>query len=224
MKICHFVSRYIQLSINSQYLLNMKKLVALLLFISLCSPAWAAVGSVFSVGDLKYVVANEPASSSSYGRVTCSGLSDAGKAKSSLSLTIPYNVSYGGSNYLCTTVGANAFYNCSNIANVRLTYGIKDVAASAFQGCTNLTYVRLPSSINYLREKCFYGCNNLSNVYYAGMADDIITNGNAFSPRSSRTLWVPGVPTIPPCGGARLSRQPTSPRSKTRAVPGTIVW
>lgn len=44
--------------------------------------------------------------------------------------------------YSILTIGANAFYKCSNLVNVTFGRGLTSIGASAFFGCTDLTSVR----------------------------------------------------------------------------------
>ena len=50
--------------------------------------------------------------------------------------------------YSIRTIGANAFYKCSNLVNVTFGEGLVSIGASAFFGCTDLTSVRFRGSVS----------------------------------------------------------------------------
>ena len=56
-------------------------------------------------------------------------------------ITIPENVTIGGTSYKVTTIGANAFEGNTAITKVTLPDSITSIGDSAFSGCTSLTTI-----------------------------------------------------------------------------------
>ena len=63
-----------------------------------------------------------------------------------------------------TTIGDNAFSDCSNLTNVTLPSALASIGDYAFSGCSNLTNVILPSAFTAIGNVAFSGCSNLANV------------------------------------------------------------
>ncbi|MBE6741723.1 MAG: leucine-rich repeat domain-containing protein [Ruminococcaceae bacterium] len=56
-----------------------------------------------------------------------------------------------------TSVGGEAFVNCTNIASISLPKTIKKIKYYAFQGCSGLTKVTLPEKLEIIGKKAFEG-------------------------------------------------------------------
>ncbi len=67
-----------------------------------------------------------------------------------------------------TTIGQEAFQNCSNLTNVNLTSctELTTIGNSAFQGCSNLTSVDLSSctELTTIGERAFFDCGSLASI------------------------------------------------------------
>ena len=63
-----------------------------------------------------------------------------------------------------TSVGAYAFYGCTNLTQVSLPAGLTRVEGYAFAFCSNLMEVNLPDTVDRIRDFTFYGCSALSFV------------------------------------------------------------
>ena len=62
-----------------------------------------------------------------------------------------------------TSLGENAFYDCSSLKTVALACNIIRIPALCFFGCISLNNIVLPQEIKYLDNKCF-GCTALINI------------------------------------------------------------
>lgn len=71
------------------------------------------------------------------------------------SYTVPDNV---------TTIGCDAFANCSNLTHIVLPEGVKQIEKGAFAGCTNLARINFPKEITEIEEGTFEDCTNLKNI------------------------------------------------------------
>jgi hypothetical protein len=87
-------------------------------------------------------------------------------------LVIPGTVSYNGSAYTVTSVGKNAFNNCSNLTSVEFPSTVISIGDSAFIDCKYLTTLTIPNSVNSIGTLAFYNTKWLQNqgsgVVYAG--------------------------------------------------------
>lgn len=62
------------------------------------------------------------------------------------------------------TIGANAFYECSNLTTLILPEGLTSIGNSAFYNCTGLTTIVLPDSLTNIGSDAFVWCYNLSSI------------------------------------------------------------
>ena len=65
------------------------------------------------------------------------------------------------------TIGNNAFKNCKNLSNIKISNNIRIFENSAFAGCTNLKDIEIPKSIETCQANgIFTECTNLKNVTF----------------------------------------------------------
>ena len=76
--------------------------------------------------------------------------------------TIPDTVTYNDTTYTVTSIGTNAFKDCTNLALTSLPAGLTSIFGSAFKGCTNLALTSLPAGITSISSSAFDGCTNLA--------------------------------------------------------------
>ena len=67
-----------------------------------------------------------------------------------------------------TSIGYNAFYNCTSLTSVTISEGVTSIGHGAFYNCTSLTSVSIPSSVTSIGEYAFYGCGGISFVKTPG--------------------------------------------------------
>ena len=63
-----------------------------------------------------------------------------------------------------TTIGTSAFEGCESLANITLPEGMNTIGTSAFEDCTNLTSITIPGSVTTMGISAFAGCTSLENV------------------------------------------------------------
>lgn len=63
-----------------------------------------------------------------------------------------------------TSIGINAFYECSNLSKVQLPDGLQVIYRDAFYSCTSLENFYLSDDITKIEEYAFYSCESLTNV------------------------------------------------------------
>ena len=82
-------------------------------------------------------------------------------------ITIPSEVTYGDITYSVTSIGNNAFYDCTGLTSITIPNSVTSIGGSAFSGCTGLTSVTIPNSVTSIGEKAFSGCTNVKKLIYA---------------------------------------------------------
>ena len=63
-----------------------------------------------------------------------------------------------------TSIGNSAFYNCTSLTNVVIPDGVTHIGSSAFQDCTSLTSVVIPDSVTIIGGQAFLQCSSLTSV------------------------------------------------------------
>lgn len=110
------------------------------------------ISTEFTVDKLKYdvtdLVANTVEITSGYGDGA---------------LNIPATVTYAGTEYKVTSIGVEAFYDCS-FTSVTIPDGVTIIKYSAFQNCSELTEVTFGNSITTIENTAFYYCLSLKQV------------------------------------------------------------
>ena len=62
-----------------------------------------------------------------------------------------------------TAIGAEAFYNQSDVDTVTLHSGITSIGDKAFASCSYLTSINIPAGVTYIGQSAFSGCRALSS-------------------------------------------------------------
>jgi len=76
-----------------------------------------------------------------------------------------------------TSIGYEAFYNCSSLTSVTIPEGVTSIGSDAFDGCTKLSKILLPASVNSIGSSAIsYGATIYCYEYT--YADDWATENN----------------------------------------------
>ena len=62
---------------------------------------------------------------------------------------------------------STSFWGCSELNNVKLNEGLKEIGGSAFSKCTSLKSIDIPSTVEKIGSWCFQECGGLENVTFA---------------------------------------------------------
>ena len=63
-----------------------------------------------------------------------------------------------------TSIGRNAFYNCSQLLSITLNNNITYIDDHAFSGCKKITNMVIPDSVDTIGVSSFYDCSSLKNI------------------------------------------------------------
>jgi hypothetical protein len=111
----------------------------------------AAIGEVFTSGDIEYTVTGE-----SPNKVTITGNSFTGSV-----LVIPSSVSHAGAEYAVTGIGNNAFVY-SGLTSITIPDSVTSIGNYTFRGCTGLTSITIPNSVISIGDYAFRDCSGLT--------------------------------------------------------------
>lgn len=77
-------------------------------------------------------------------------------------LIIPSEVVYKSVKYTVTTIGADAFRNCSSLTSVIIPSSVTSIWPRSFYGCTALNTIDIPNSIDFIGYDAFYNTGFLN--------------------------------------------------------------
>ena len=93
-------------------------------------------------------------------------------------VVIPESVEHEGTAYSVTSIGGEAFYDCSGLTSVTIPNSVTSIGWSAFCGCSGLTSVTIPNSVTSIGRWAFEYCNGLISVTIGNSVTSI--GGEAF--------------------------------------------
>ena len=79
-------------------------------------------------------------------------------------IVIPEEVEYSGTLYSVTSIGNEAFRNCSGLTSVTIPNSVTSIGEYAFEHCNGLTSVTIPNSVTSIDFGAFLGCSGLTSV------------------------------------------------------------
>ena len=63
-----------------------------------------------------------------------------------------------------TSIGSQAFYECSNLTSITIPSGLTSIGEQAFGNCTGLTSITIPSGFNSIGDYAFLNCTGLTSI------------------------------------------------------------
>ena len=128
----------------------MRKLFSFILALMATTSLWA---QSFQSGDLWYSI-----TSNSTVEVTRDNYSNL------TTVTIPETVTNDGTTYTVTSIGEDAFWECSSLTSVTIPNSVTSIGGSAFRDCSSLTSITIPKSVKSIGTCVFGGCNSLASI------------------------------------------------------------
>ena len=113
------------------------------------------------------------------------------------SVTIPSTFTYKDVQYSVTSIGWNAFFQCSDLTSVIIPNSVTSIADYAFSGCSGLTSVNISNSVTSIGIDAFYKCSKLTSVTIPNAVVSI--GSRAFGDCSSLEDIYSLNPTPPTC-------------------------
>ena len=81
---------------------------------------------------------------------------------------IPNTVTYKGKTYSVTSIGTDAFYECTKLISVTIGNNVKRIGQDAFAECTALQSVIIGNGVTHIADGAFCLCDCLSSISYKG--------------------------------------------------------
>lgn len=107
-----------------------------------------------------------------------------------------------------TSIGENAFQNCTNLALTSLPDGVTSIGNYAFKNCTNLALTSLPSGVTSIGQYAFQNCTGLTSITFRGTPTGTIYS-NAFQNCTNLTTinvpWAEGAVANAPWGATNAT-------------------
>ena len=80
------------------------------------------------------------------------------------SIVIPDLVKYNGQNYSVTSIGDEAFRECSGLTSITIPNSVTSIGEYAFCDCKGLTSVTIPNSVTSIGNCAFAACYGLTSI------------------------------------------------------------
>ena len=104
-------------------------------------------------------------------------------------VTIPESVTYNGTTYSVTSIGGQAFWECSGLKSVTIPNSVTSISVQAFYGCSGLTSVTIPNSVTNIGYRAFWNCSGLTSITISNSVTSI--DESAFYCSRLRDVYVP---------------------------------
>ena len=78
--------------------------------------------------------------------------------------TIPETIEVIGRTFAVTSIGGEAFQDCSSLTSITIPNSVTSIGYNAFRGCSSLTSITIPNSITEINSGIFANCSSLTSI------------------------------------------------------------
>ena len=89
------------------------------------------------------------------------------------SANIPTTISYDGTTYSVTSIGQDAFRDCTSLTSITIPNSVTSIGYGAFSGCTGFTSITIPNNVTEIDRYAFYGCTGLTSITIPNSVESI---------------------------------------------------
>ena len=79
-------------------------------------------------------------------------------------VTIPSSVEFEGTKYNVTSIGNEAFRDCSSLTGIEIPNSVTSIGDYAFRYCSSLTSIEIPNSVTSIGYGAFSGCSSFRSL------------------------------------------------------------
>ena len=110
-------------------------------------------------------------------------------------IVIPSSVKYNGVTYSVTSIGNNAFRECSSLTSIEIGNSVTSIGVGAFSACTSLTSIEIPDSVTSIGNNAFSD-DSLTSVVIGNSVTSIGEWAFSWSALTEIKCWATTPPTI----------------------------
>ncbi len=104
-----------------------------------------------------------------------------------------------------TTIGEEAFWDCSNLVNVTIPESVTTIGGNAFYSCDKLSNITIPKSVTKIGDYAFASCSSLTSITVEEGNPVYHSSGNCLIETASKTLVKGCNNSVIPTDGSVIS-------------------